>query len=912
MKYLVTSDEPTPEDAVLKIDDMEGYTIIDPACGSGHILVEAFDLLYLMYQEEAYPAKAAITSILTKNIIGLDLDTRAKQLATFALLMKACQKDPSFLDCKIMPRILDMPEPFVYRGGTMQDFLQLFFHGGSRRTFEETNKALELLQQADNLGSIMKFDISDETRAAIKRCTEEWEAREYVNPDITAVIPSMKVILTLTDKYTTTVMNPPYMGAGNMNPSLKSYLDVHYSAGKYDLMTVFMMVASNIVVKNGYWAMINLPSWMFIPSFSDFRKELLENESLLSLLHLGRGIFGPDFGSVCFVFQNSQLFRKGYYRRLFEEHVQVRSVERIQQLFFTPSYGHYTARQEDFLLLPGHVIGYWVSQSVLESFSHERISAYATAVKGLDTCDNQRFVRLWPEVDFRKVGLSISSTDDTFNHKWFPYCKGGGFKKWYGLYDYLVNWENDGEVLRNLRDENGRIKSRPQNTRFYFKEGITWCSVTSSRPSFRYMNNSIFGGGGSALFSSKDLKLIAGFMNSKIAKHYLQIINPTINFLVGDMLSLPVLFSSNNIDVGIINSCIDITKTDWDAHETSWDFKKNELIHAQRLCRQNVADMDMLSEKEIMNLKKSIPFDDHKIEHCLKAYKTNWEKYFKQLHSNEEELNRQFIEIYGLQDELTPDVPLEEITILQEDEMSIVNNRLIWNDDIIIKQLISYAIGCWMGRYRLDREGLYIAHYPTDEEVCVYDYNGYRFEIDDDAIIPLMGRDTPFEDDNALQKLNNFVKIVFGEDNLTENLNTIDHALGKSLEEYLVKDFWNGHKKMYQNRPIYWLFSSKKGAFQVLVYMHRMNPYTVEKIRTKYLLPYIEYLKGKIDEDEARSADLTTAERKNLAKIRAALDECTEYHDRLHDVAIKAIDFNLDDGVIANYAKFGNVLAKIK
>lgn len=331
-------------------------------------------------------------------------------------------------------------------------------------------------------------------------------------------------------------------------------------------------------------------------------------------------------------------------------------------------------------------------------------------------------------------------------------------------------------------------------------------------------------------------------------------------------------------------------------------------------CGGNVADLDLLDPEEAREImeKYKVPTNGNRISDCLSAYKSEWTRNFHRLHDNEEELNRQFIEIYGLQDELTPDVPLDEVTILQQGEISIEHNDIVWHDDVIMKQFLSYAIGCWMGRYRLDREGLNIAYYPSPEEVCSYDVNGYAFDIDDDAIIPLMGRDTPFEDDNALQKIVNFVKMTFGEDHLSENLNFIEHCLGRSIEDYLVRDFWKDHKKMYQNRPIYWLFSSKKGAFQMLTYMHRMNPYTVEKIRTKYLLPYIEHLKGKIEIDEARGSDLTTVERKNLAKMRASLDECIEYHDRLHDVAIKAINFDLDDGVVVNYAKFGDVLAKIK
>ena len=306
----------------------------------------------------------------------------------------------------------------------------------------------------------------------------------------------------------------------------------------------------------------------------------------------------------------------------------------------------------------------------------------------------------------------------------------------------------------------------------------------------------------------------------------------------------------------------------------------------------------------------------------IAQYKRKWKALFHQLHANEEELNRQFIEIYGLQDELRPEVPMDEITILQQGEIRFLpcpgssgmyGAAIEWNDDVLMKQLLSYAIGCWMGRYRLDKPGLHIAHpNPSDEEVCTYDVNGFRFEIDDDGIIPLMEHQNPFEDDNALQKIVNFVKMVFGENTLTENLNFIEHSLGKSIETYLMKDFWKDHKKMYQNRPIYWLFSSKKGAFQVLVYMHRMNPYTAEKVRTKYLLPYIDFLQTKIQQDRDRGADLSTIERKNLSKMEIALEECLEYHDRLHKVADQRIGFDLDDGVVVNYAKFGDVFAKIK
>ena len=895
MKYLVKTEKPTPEDAILKIDDMEGYTLIDPACGSGHILVEAFDLLYAMYQEEAYPAKAAITSILTKNIIGLDLDTRAKQLATFALLMKACQKDPSFLDCKVMPRILDMPEPFVYRGGTMQDFLPQYLLGGSRKTIEETTKAFALLQQADSLGSIMKFDISPETRAAIERSTAEWEKHEYVNPDIEAAIPSMKVILALTDKYASTVMNPPYMGSSRFDATLTQYVEKNYRDGKNDLFAVFMLTGMNLLEKKGKMGMINMQSWMFLGAFESLRHRFLRDYHLDSLLHLGPHTFDELGGEVvqnsAFVF--SSIPPSGYcstsskglgtYYRLVEGD----TCSGKERLFLLAeeldSVVFHDVNQADFERIPGCPLGYWLSDYSIFALPSIEESGFISGGRN-KTHGNDKYVRYFWE---------ISNTSG----RWKKYANAGGTRKYYGIEWYVVDWS---EEARTFYDSHGGLL----NPRFWDKKGITWNLISSESAGFSIKNEEFIYSSGSPTIFNKDYSFdyyLLGFLNSRVARFLLSLINPTINTTAGDVLSLPLKRMDEGIS-SLVTTNVEISKLDWCAHETSWDFKKNELI----LLKERGLGTTRAGWGDTITLSMvSLPM-------LLAEYKAKWQTKFEQLHVNEEELNRHFINIYGLQDELKSDVPLDEITILQQGEISTENNQIIWHDDVIIKQLISYAIGCWMGRYRLDQDGLYIAHYPTDEEVCSYGYDGHRFEIDDDAIIPLMGRDNPFEDDNVLQKLDNFVKIVFGEENLTENLNTIDRALGKSLEEYLVKDFWKDHKKMYQNRPIYWLFSSKKGAFQVLVYMHRMNPYTVEKIRTKYLLPYIEYLKGKIDADEARGADLTTIERKNLAKMKGALDECTEYHDQLHDIAIKAIDFDLDDGVIMNYAKFGNVLAKIK
>lgn len=368
-----------------------------------------------------------------------------------------------------------------------------------------------------------------------------------------------------------------------------------------------------------------------------------------------------------------------------------------------------------------------------------------------------------------------------------------------------------------------------------------------------------------------------------------------------------------------INHCvqqnINISKQDWDNHETSWDFETNPLLAVnENTYIDNIRHEEKLHEKETdkhICINPAAP-QLGSLKWRMEQYKTKWEHLFMQLHENEEELNRQFIDIYGLQDELTPDVTLSEITILQQGEINIADDSLSWNDEVLMKQLISFAVGCMLGRYRLDKPGLHIAHpNPTDEETASYTFNGQSWEIDDDGIMPLMTNDCGFSD-NASCRFADFLRVALGEEVHVENLNYVEQCLGKTIEQYFVKDFWKDHKKMYQNRPIYWLFASKKGSFQVIAYMHRMNAYTVERIRAKYLLPFIEHLEQEINKLDLRRAELTTKESKQLQTLQKQLDECREYHERLQVVAEQAISFNLDDGVTVNYAKFGDVLQKIK
>ncbi len=406
----------------------------------------------------------------------------------------------------------------------------------------------------------------------------------------------------------------------------------------------------------------------------------------------------------------------------------------------------------------------------------------------------------------------------------------------------------------------------------------------------------LFSSASNASFPSNEnnINYILALLNSEISHYFSQIINPSLNANPGDIGKIPAILNTSLLIDKFVNQNIDISKTDWHAHETSWDCESNPLID---LCNQYRQD--------------GCGATSYRLENFVKDFEAQWKGNFDKLHENEEELNRQFIEIYGLQDELTPDVPKDEITILQQGEISIEDNEIVWHRDILMKQLLSYGVGCMMGRYSIDKPGLILANQGDGIEQFYELVPDSRFEVDDDGIVPLMSAQSDFAD-NATVRFKQWLSVAFGTEMLVENLNFIEKCLGKSIDDYFVKDFWKDHKKMYQNRPIYWLFSSKKGAFQCLAYMHRMDAYTAERIRTKYLLPHIEWLMQKQGELEANAANLNSVERKQLDNIVKQIAECREYHDRLHVIADQQISFDLDDGVVVNYAKFGDVLAKVK
>ena len=926
-KYLVEPTEKTPKENILHFDDLKELKFADLASGSGHILNEGFDILYDLYKLEGYSPKKAIENIFRYNLTGVDIDTRAKQLAQFALLLKACQKDSSFADAHLMPKVLDMPEPYPYKDN-LRDTLPHFFLGGNQEIIQEVCDAIDLMDQAKNLGSIMKFNISERTRNAILIRMEEYEKETLIPEAIRQLMPYMRIILTLTEKYGALVMNPPYMKATNMNEPLKDYVEGNYDISRFDMYSVFMNVGMSSVQNNGALSMIVQPTWLVNYSFGNLREYIIDNFHIDSLLHMGRGNFGNDWGSIAFTLLKQNTTRPSHFYKLYERTFYRIEPEHISSLFLKAkedkefkfdysSYSsstfttegsrnngkriYYACSQEKFKRVQNSPFCYTFSDEIIDIINKANISKYFNPATGLQTGNNNKFIRTWFE----------TSINDK-NKKWFPLVNGGDFRKWYGNFNDLIYWYNDGEDIKNCQS------SVLRNQQYYKKAGISWNRIASRGITLRaFPEGCFFDQAGDSMFCAdlEELFVCMGYLNTKVAKTFFDMLAPTINLTAGMIGKLPYKkIESPSQILDYAKKCVNIARQDWDAHETSWDFQQNELLKMD--VDTLMEHLDYYCDKVYRETGQQLCIDpaapeSERLEWCYNMYCQKWEDKFDELHRNEEELNRLFIDMYGLQDELTPDVPLDEITILQQGEITIEEEQQKWNADVVMKQLISYAIGCMMGRYSIDKPGLILANQGDGLEQYNEQVPKSRFEPDDDGIIPLMSAQSDFAD-NATVRFKQWLVATFGEETLVENLNFIEASLGKNIDDYFVKDFWKDHKKMYQNRPIYWLFSSKKGAFQCLTYMHRMDAYTAERIRTKYLLPHIEWLMQKQSEMEANAANLNARERKELDSIGKQIEECREYHDRLHVVADEQIAFDLDDGVVVNYAKFGDVLSKLK
>jgi hypothetical protein len=892
LKYLVENESDQVSEQI--ISEVSQLTLIDPAVGSGHILVEGFDLLYQMYMEEYYTPEEAVESILKNNLFGLDLDDRAAQLATFAILLKAAKHYRDVFAKGWLPNVHSMPEYATFSQQEIIDFL-----GSSGSDYEkELTDAMCLMEQSKNLGSLMKLSLSDEARTFIQERFSEIKNTDFRDINTEIVYQKIKsfipVLLILSKKYTSVVANPPYMGLNNMNISLLNYLEKNYWSSRHDLSNVFMDVCLNNSITGGIVGMINQQSWMFSKSYIELREKYLDQVSFYSIVHLGPHSFteikGEVVQSVTFVMKN---VNNSEYKPLFIRLVEFENSDLKEKEFFNRSNYVYLLKQSDFLNFEEFKLQYGVFKPLVELIKNKAfLKDYFETREGLTTGDNDRFLRYFHEVSKLKI-----------SEKWFFHIKGGDYRKWYGNINTIVNWQNNGNEIKNNKTETGRVRSHNYNEDYIFKEGFTWGSFGKVN-SFRYVpKNYIFDSSGSMGFSleedSNTLMQTIGYLNSKIVQSVLPYIKGNNNTKPGHISLIPYKYNikSEDLILKIVAECVGLSKSDWNANETSWDFEKTPLL----------------------NKSQSIKLA------YLKWLEDVSEDFF-QLHQNEEELNRVFINIYGLQNELTPEVALKDITILQDvlkknelealEEKFRVNGKdaieLPINRAEVISQFISYAIGLFMGRYRLDQLGLNIAHpNPSKEELASYRYNHGEVTIDQDAILPLMGKQCNFSDD-VVKQFTQLLDTIWGHEQRTDNINFIQDCLNKEIDKFLVNDFWSYHCGMYKKTPIYWLFSSKKGAFQVLVYMHRMNEFTVEKIRANYLLEHLKYLKLEIAQKEANASSLNTVEARQLDKLRVDLAECEQYDLALKNVADQQIKFDLDDGVAKNYELFETVVAKIK
>lgn len=912
MKYLVDSH---CEEQSNLINHLEDLTLIDPASGSGHILVTGFELLFKMYREQGYTAKNAVISILQNNLFGLDIDDRAMQLARFAVLLKAAEFYPEVLKASdnnplLLPHIYSFPETHHFQLQELQSFLT---PQGATYVIE-LKEALTLLNQGKNIGAALKIELSQEAHTFITTRLNDWNTQalagtlDLLQQDLwNNLRPFLEVVLVVTKNYTAVVANPPYMVQSNMNSELKNYVNSKYPLSKSDLFAVFMEVCLSFNVSNGLMGMINQHSWMFLSSYEKLREHIIDNYGILNMLHLGPRTFeelsGEVVQSTAFVLENGTGIKSANYFRL----VDYRNNIEKETNFLNRKNSYPNIVQENFEKIPGSPIAYWVSGKIISLFENDSIGNNSFSSPGVRTGKDNIFIKFWFEINNNLFSSKATSYEDIKNidKKWYPLTRGGGFRKWYGNFENVINLCNEAKEIKEQCHDH-----RLRDSEYYFKSGVTWTMISSYKSSFRIVPQGVlYGNGGPVVFSEINVILLA-FLNSKLSDNLINLINPTLNITKSDIEKLPNSIYNIQIEnIGLEN--IKLSKWDYSRSETSWDFEKSPLLN------------------ESTSLKNAY----HK-------WRDNVTNDFFQLHENEEELNRIFIDIYGLQEELTPEVALKDITILQEELngkdleqlettfRSKGKNAVLLpiKKDQVINQFISYCIGIFMGRYRLNQHGLHIAHpKPTEEELQDYDIpsqgespltiNNSTLNIDDDAIIPIMGSECAFPDD-ALVRIKNLIHNLWGEATLTENLNFINECLGVDLDKYLNEQFWKDHTSRYKKKPIYWLFSSNPSkpntaAFKVLVYMHRMDKYTVSKIQRNYLHPHQEWIKQEIVKAMANETNLSKNELKRLDKLRAWELECRDYNEILKTLALQEIIFDLDDGVSVNYEKFENAVAKI-
>ena len=830
--------------------------VIDPCSGSGHILAYMFDVLMKIYESYGYTTREAVASIVENNLYGLDIDDRAAQLAYFAVMMKARQYDRRFFSRGIQPHVYAIAE-----SNYVDKFAVDYFCNGDMKLTAAMDTIISELHDAKEYGSILTVTPQDWSALYDRFAEIKEDIHISRGAALRGLLPLVQTAETLAQKYDTVVTNPPYMGSAGMNSKLYDFVKEEYPDVKSDMSTVCMRKTISMCNEHGYMAMINIPVWMFISSYGKLRTEIITRNSLVQMLHFGRGVFGSDFGTTAFVI--GKRFVPNYcgtYRKLFMKQGAVDSVE-TKELWFHEGKGAFSAKQSSYLRIPGNPIAYWVSERFISNFAERLVQDTHFSGGRNKTHGNEQYTRMWWEIADRE--------------KWQLYVKGGDFRRWYGNQEVVVDWSTGAK-------ESYASHGGLYNQDYANKPGICWTLITSAKTAFRYkIPEAHYDSGAPTIFNDKfslDLTLL-GFLNSNIATEYLQLLNPTINMGNTYVLSLPY------IDVGIrkteidtlVKKNIDAAKDDWDSFENSMQFRSHPLVRFMET--------------------------DGKIATAYNLWSMHAACAFNEMKQVENRLNELYAEVYGLSDEISTEVPDRDISIRKGD---------LQRD---IKSLISYAVGCMFGRYSLDVDGLAYAGGEWDASKYA------SFAADKDNIIPICD-DEYFEDD-IVGLFVEFVKTVYGEDTLDENLRFIADALGGKgqpkdvIRNYFLNDFYKDHCKIYQKRPIYWLLDSgKKNGFKALIYMHRYQPDTIARIRTDYVHEQQARYRTAIADLEQRIANASTGERvklnKKLTTLQAQETEIRAYEEKIHHLADQMISIDLDDGVKKNYAIFQDVLAKIK
>lgn len=888
MDYYIALEE--PETDFLKIDRPEDIRICDPACGSGHMLTYAFDLLYEIYAEEGHDAAEIPGLILQHNLTGIEIDDRAGALAAFALSMKAAAKlgRRRFLRMEAKPDIVVLQD-VRFTPAEMQDVAAVV---GKDLFTDDLRETLAQFEQAKNFGSLIVPKLRDpaETLRVV-------EARNFGSDLLlkemqARVAAVLRMAEALSPNYHVVVANPPYMGNRNMNPVFRKYTESIFPVSKADLFSLFMERCMLLSRSKGKIALINMQSWMFLSTYKALREKFLDTFTVNVMAHLGERAFDTIGGAVvsttAFVATHGgNPDASGHYLRLTDGRTEEEKAKAAKRAIAGEMASvTFNAKPNDFLNIPGSPIAYWASDAVKSAFSKGRTIGDVTfSSNGIQTGNNERFVREWQEI----------SEDLIKNSEWVPYNKGGAFRKWYGNNENVVNWRSNGADIK------AQTNCCIRGEEYYFEPGLTWSDITSGKSSFRrFFEGHLFDAKGPSAFAKhENIDFVIGFLNSNLTSLFSPMLNPSLSFQIGDFRNLPLISldarSSENVSKAV-QCLVTFAQSDWDAYETSWNFTTLPLLSA-----------------------------DHRGETLAGSYaklRTHWQGMTDEMQRLEEANNSIFIEAYGLQGELTPEVPIEEITLncnpaYRYGVKGTEEDRQARLREDTVAEFLHYAVGCMFGRYSLDAPGLILANQGEGIEEYLACVPQPSFAPDRDNVIPLLDADW-FADD-IVTRARDFLRVTFGEAKFRENLAFIEKALGKDLRRWFTKDFFDYHVRRYKKRPIYWMFSSPKGSFNALIYMHRYRPDTVSVVLNQYVREFIHKLEverarlEKLADDPAASPAQQTKAQKETASVIKQIAELTEWErEVVYPMAQQKIAIDLDDGVKRNYPLFAGALKPIK